>query len=105
MKTINMIMVAALVALGSQATIAAEKKTVAYIAPSLDIDYWQWVGYGVKKKAEELGQGIDAAEQVFKALNGEKTTQNLALVMPLVTADEIDGERAKKVIARIFPQD
>ena len=34
---------------------AAEKKTVAYIAPSLDISYWQWVGYGVKKQAEALG--------------------------------------------------
>ena len=35
---------------------AQEKKlTVAYIAPSLDISYWQWVGYGVKTKATELG--------------------------------------------------
>ncbi|MDQ0455639.1 substrate-binding domain-containing protein [Rhizobium paknamense] len=34
---------------------AKDKKTVAYLAPSLDISYWQWVGYGVKKKAEELG--------------------------------------------------
>ena len=35
--------------------IAEDKKTVAYIAPSLDISYWQWVGYGVKSKATELG--------------------------------------------------
>lgn len=32
-----------------------KKRTVAYIAPSLDISYWQWVGYGVKTKAAELG--------------------------------------------------
>ena len=31
---------------------AQEKKTVAYLAPSLDISYWQWVGYGVKEKAK-----------------------------------------------------
>lgn len=34
---------------------ATEKYTVAYIAPSLDISYWQWVGYGVKKQAAALG--------------------------------------------------
>lgn len=34
---------------------AAKQATVAYIAPSLDISYWQWVGYGVQKKAGELG--------------------------------------------------
>jgi ribose transport system substrate-binding protein len=34
---------------------AADAKTVAYIAPSLDISYWQWVGYGVKERAKELG--------------------------------------------------
>jgi ribose transport system substrate-binding protein len=32
-----------------------KKYTVAYIAPSLDISYWQWVGYGAKTKAAELG--------------------------------------------------
>ena len=31
------------------------KHTVAYIAPSLDISYWQWVAYGAKTKAKELG--------------------------------------------------
>src|SRR5690348_3170548 len=39
----------------SPATAAGKKLTVAYIAPSLDISYWQWVGYGVEKKAAELG--------------------------------------------------
>ncbi|PDT44768.1 ABC transporter substrate-binding protein [Sinorhizobium fredii] len=45
---------AALVALSSVSH-AEDKKTVAYLAPSLDISYWQWVGFGVKQKAEELG--------------------------------------------------
>ncbi|WP_163268474.1 substrate-binding domain-containing protein [Chelativorans alearense] len=53
---------------------------------------------------EAVGQGIDATEQVWKALKGEETTQNLALVMPLVTADEIDSDKAKAVVARVFPQ-
>ncbi len=34
---------------------AADKYTVAYIAPSLDISYWQWVAYGVKTEAAKLG--------------------------------------------------
>jgi ribose transport system substrate-binding protein len=34
---------------------AAAKYTVAYIAPSLDISYWQWVAYGAKTQAEKLG--------------------------------------------------
>ena len=38
-----------------EATAAESKYTVAYIAPSLDISYWQWVAYGVKTKAAELG--------------------------------------------------
>lgn len=46
----------AAMALGvTQMAQAAAKKTVAYIAPSLDISYWQWVAYGVKTKAAELG--------------------------------------------------
>ena len=32
-----------------------KKLTVVYIAPSLDISYWQWVAYGAKTKAGELG--------------------------------------------------
>jgi ribose transport system substrate-binding protein len=42
-------------ALASQMSVAAGKQTVAYIAPSLDISYWQWVAYGVKQRAQELG--------------------------------------------------
>jgi ribose transport system substrate-binding protein len=35
---------------------AEDKKfTVAVIMPSLDISYWQWVAYGAKTKAGELG--------------------------------------------------
>jgi ribose transport system substrate-binding protein len=34
---------------------AKDKYTVVYVAPSLDISYWQWVAYGVKTKAAELG--------------------------------------------------
>ncbi|TIW78760.1 MAG: ABC transporter substrate-binding protein, partial [Mesorhizobium sp.] len=50
------ILIAALAASAlSSASYAEDKKTVAYIAPSLDISYWQWVGYGVKEKAKELG--------------------------------------------------
>jgi len=33
----------------------AKTFTVAYIAHSLDISYWQWVAYGAKTKAKELG--------------------------------------------------
>lgn len=29
--------------------------TVAYVAPSLNISYWQWVGAGVKQEASKLG--------------------------------------------------
>jgi ribose transport system substrate-binding protein len=46
--------VGATAALPGDAT-AQKKYTVVYIAPSLDISYWQWVAYGVKTKAAELG--------------------------------------------------
>jgi ribose transport system substrate-binding protein len=42
-------------AAGAQSAWAQAKQTVAYIAPSLDISYWQWVAYGVKQRAQELG--------------------------------------------------
>ncbi len=38
-----------------QAHAETKKFTVVYIAPSLDISYWQWVAYGAKTKAAELG--------------------------------------------------
>jgi len=34
---------------------AKDKYTVVYLAPSLDISYWQWVAYGVKTEAKKLG--------------------------------------------------
>lgn len=34
---------------------AKEPMTVVYIAPSLNISYWQWVAYGVKTQAAKLG--------------------------------------------------
>ncbi|TGR37349.1 substrate-binding domain-containing protein, partial [Mesorhizobium sp. M1C.F.Ca.ET.195.01.1.1] len=52
---------------------------------------------------EAVGQGIDGTQQVYNALTGGKVTQDLALVMPLVTADKVDSPEAKKVIARVFP--
>ena len=46
----------ALVAASLGAAHADGKKfTVVYIAPSLDISYWQWVAYGARTKAGELG--------------------------------------------------
>ncbi len=52
---------------------------------------------------EAAGQGIDATQQVYNALTGAKVTKDLALVMPLVTADKLDTPEAKKVIERVFP--
>ncbi|HEY9068571.1 MAG TPA: substrate-binding domain-containing protein [Burkholderiaceae bacterium] len=49
------LMLAAAMAVPGAAQAQDKKLTVAYIAPSLDISYWQWVGYGVKSKAAELG--------------------------------------------------
>jgi ribose transport system substrate-binding protein len=37
-----------------RAAAADKKRMVAYLAPSLDISYWQWVAYGVQEKAKEL---------------------------------------------------
>lgn len=58
-KFVMRLMLAAAVAAASSATpqlaLAQSKPTVAYIAPSLDISYWQWVAYGVKQRAQELG--------------------------------------------------
>jgi ribose transport system substrate-binding protein len=47
----------ALAATGSLVAAHAEdrKYTVVYIAPSLNISYWQWVAYGAKTRAAELG--------------------------------------------------
>ncbi|NKL66872.1 substrate-binding domain-containing protein [Rhizobium leguminosarum] len=52
---------------------------------------------------EAVGQGIDGTQQVFNALSGAEVTKDLALVMPLVTADKVDSSEAKATIARVFP--
>ncbi|WP_037087828.1 substrate-binding domain-containing protein [Neorhizobium vignae] len=52
---------------------------------------------------EAVGQGIDGTQQVFNALTKAPVKKDLALVMPLVTADKIDSPEAKAVIARVFP--
>lgn len=52
---------------------------------------------------EAVGQGIDGTQQVYNALTGGEVTKDLALVMPLVTADKIETPEAQKVIARVFP--
>ena len=46
---------AACLTAGAGVARAADKMTVAYVAPSLDISYWQWVAYGVKEQAAKLG--------------------------------------------------
>lgn len=55
--------------------ISVEGKKIVYIAPSLDIEYWQWVEDGVRQACEEYGVSIEvyvsnnsAADQ---AENGE----------------------------------
>lgn len=52
---------------------------------------------------EAVGQGIDGTQQVYNALTGAPVEQVLELVMPLVTADEVESPEAQAVIARVFP--
>ena len=47
--------ICATVAVSGSAKAEDKKFTVAVIMPSLDISYWQWVAYGAKTKAKELG--------------------------------------------------
>ncbi len=51
---------AALAAMAATGAAKAEDKkfTVAVVMPSLDISYWQWVAYGAKTKAKELGMDV-----------------------------------------------
>jgi ribose transport system substrate-binding protein len=48
----------AAIAIGGGANAEEKKFTVAVIMPSLDISYWQWVAYGAKTKAQELGMNV-----------------------------------------------
>jgi ribose transport system substrate-binding protein len=52
---------------------------------------------------EAVGQGVDGTQQVFNALTKAPVKKDLALVMPLVTADKVESPEAKAVIARVFP--
>lgn len=54
-RALRVTLLAMAAALLPAAASAQQKQTVAYIAPSLDISYWQYVAYGVKTKAAELG--------------------------------------------------
>jgi ribose transport system substrate-binding protein len=64
-------------ALASGAARADEKKyTVAVIMPSLDISYWQWVAYGAKTKAGELGMNyleLDSHNSPTEQMSNVKT--------------------------------
>lgn len=56
---------------------AEDKKfTVAVIMPSLDISYWQWVAYGAKTKAGELGMNymeLDSHNSPTEQMSNIKT--------------------------------
>ncbi len=63
--------------LAAGAAKADEKKfTVAIIMPSLDISYWQWVAYGAKTKAGELGMNtieLDSHNSPTEQMTNVKT--------------------------------
>ena len=63
--------------LAAGAAKADEKKfTVAVIMPSLDISYWQWVAYGAKTKAAELGMNymeLDSHNSPTEQMSNVKT--------------------------------
>jgi ribose transport system substrate-binding protein len=52
---------------------------------------------------EAVGQGIDATEQVYNALNGKAVTKELPLPEPLVTKDTIDSPETQAKIKRVYP--
>ncbi|MDB5731547.1 MAG: putative sugar transporter, substrate-binding protein [Variovorax sp.] len=52
---------------------------------------------------EAGGQGIDATEQVYYALKGKPTTRELALVMPLVTTQNVADPKIQQTIKRVYP--
>ncbi|MDE3175829.1 MAG: substrate-binding domain-containing protein [Pseudomonadota bacterium] len=64
-------------ALALGAAKAQDKKyTVAVIMPSLDISYWQWVAYGAKTKAAELGMNymeLDSHNSPTEQMSNIKT--------------------------------
>jgi ribose transport system substrate-binding protein len=52
---------------------------------------------------EAVGQGIDATQQVYNALTGKPTTQEIPLTEPLVTAKDIDSPEAQAKLKRVYP--
>ncbi len=53
--SIAAVAISAAIAVAGGANAEDKKFTVAIVMPSLDISYWQWVAYGAKTKAQELG--------------------------------------------------
>lgn len=96
---------------------AKPKYTVAYLAPSLDISYWQWVGYGVKQKATELGMGYVAytsenspAKQMDNARTAVTKGVNAIVIGPVSSTstppllDYLASEHIPVAFAGIGPQ-
>jgi len=52
---------------------------------------------------EAGGQGMDATEQVHNALKGKPTTKELALIMPLVTTQNISDPKIQQTVKRVYP--
>lgn len=52
---------------------------------------------------EAAGQGIDATTQISYALSGEPVTQQIFLVEPMLTKDNIDTPEGQKALSRVFP--
>jgi ribose transport system substrate-binding protein len=52
---------------------------------------------------EAAGQGIDATTQIYNSLEGFPVTQQIFLVEPMLTKDNIDTPDGKKALSRVFP--
>lgn len=52
---------------------------------------------------EAVGQGIDATQQVYNALNGKKVTKDLPLSEPLVTAEDVGSQKSQEKLKRVYP--
>ena len=52
---------------------------------------------------EAGGQGMDATEQVNNALKGKPTVKELALIMPLVTTQNISDPKIQQTVKRVYP--
>ena len=52
---------------------------------------------------EAVGQGLDATVQVHNALTGAPTQKDIALLMPLVTPENIDTPDVQAALQRVYP--